>query len=206
MLDKRIHNRPHARLIEPNLSLKAIVYYGLFHLNMKHLSGSLFIVLLLAACNNSDLQEPLEYTGPLSEAENVELYYSDKDQVMVKMNAALLYEYQSGDREFPKGIFIEFFDEFGKLESTLKANEAYFFKDENKWRGRGNVEVRNTQKNEQLNTEELFWKPGQKRIFTDQFVTIKQQGDVIYGEGLEAAEDLSSYTITKLSGRFEVNE
>ncbi len=173
---------------------------------MKHFLGSILLTVLLAACNNSDLQEPLEYTGPLSETENVELYYSDKDQVLVKMNAALLYEHQSGDREFPKGIFIEFFDEFGKLESTLKANEAYFFKGENKWRGRGNVEVRNTQKNEQLNTEELFWKPGEKRIFTDKFVTIKQQGDVIYGEGLDAAEDLSSYTITKLSGRFEVNE
>lgn len=158
------------------------------------------------ACSNGELQEPLEYTGPLSEAEDVEMYYSDKDVVKVKMMARLLYEYQSGDREFPKGIYIEFFDEFGKLESTLKANEAYFFKNENQWRGRGNVEVRNVQKSEQLNTEELFWKPGEKRIFTEKFVTIKQQNDVIYGEGLDAAEDLSWYTITKLSGRLEVNE
>jgi LPS export ABC transporter protein LptC len=173
---------------------------------MKYILGSIFIILLAGSCSNNELQEPLEYTGPLSEAEDVELYYSDKDQVQVRLNAALLYEHQSGDREFPKGIFIEFFDEFGKLESTLKADEAYFFKADNQWRGRGDVEVTNTQKNEQLNTEELFWKPGEKRIFTDKFVTIKQQGDVIYGEGLDAAEDLSSYTITKLSGRFEVNE
>ena len=173
---------------------------------MKHTWTCIFIILVAAACSNSELQEPLEYTGPLSEAEDVEMYYSDKDVVKVKMMAKLLYEYQSGDREFPKGIYIEFFDEFVKLESTLKANEAYFFKNENQWRGRGNVEVRNVQKSEQLNTEELFWKPGEKRIFTEKFVTIKQQNDVIYGEGLDAAEDLSWYTITKLSGRLEVNE
>ena len=173
---------------------------------MKHTWTCIFIILVAAACSNSELQEPLEYTGPLSEAEDVEMYYSDKDVVKVKMMARLLYEYQSGDREFPKGIYIEFFDEFGKLESTLKANEAYFFKNENQWRGRGNVEVRNVQKSEQLNTEELFWKPEEKRIFTEKFVTIKQQNDVIYGEGLDAAEDLSWYTITKLSGRLEVNE
>jgi hypothetical protein len=49
-----------------------------------------------------------------------------------------------------------------------------YFKDENKWRRRGGkVEVINTAKQEQLNTEELFWKPDTKKIFTDKFVTIK---------------------------------
>ena len=41
-------------------------------------------------------------------------------------------------------------------------------------------------KNNQLNTEELFWNRLTKKIFTDKFVTIRQQGDVIYGTGLDA--------------------
>jgi hypothetical protein len=61
-------------------------------------------------------------------------------------------------------------------------------------------------KNEQLNTEELFWKPSQQKIFTDKFVTIRQEGDVIYGQGLEAKQDMSDYTILKPEGEFEVNE
>jgi LPS export ABC transporter protein LptC len=88
----------------------------------------------------------------------------------------------------------------------LKANHAYFFKEQNQWRGRGDVEVKNLQKKEQLNTEELFWKQSDKKIFTDKFVTIRQQGDVIYGEGLEAKEDMSDYTINKLRGTFNVKE
>jgi LPS export ABC transporter protein LptC len=173
---------------------------------LPHFTWVLLLLLSLAGCSKNELQEPLEYHGPLSEAEDVELYYSDKDQVKIRMTAPLLYEFKNGDREFPKGIYMEFFDDFGKMESTLKANHAFFFKTENQWRGRDNVEVKNIQKNEQLNTEELFWKPIDKKIFTDKFVTIRQQGDVIYGEGLDATEDLSDYTITKLSGRFEVNE
>ena len=165
-----------------------------------------FVAVLITACNNSDLKEPIEYTGPQRKVENVELYYTEKSMVKVKMQAPEFHEFLNGDREFPKGIYMEFYNEFGKLESTLRANHAYFFKKENQWRGPGKVEVKNIEKNEQLNTEELFWKQTEERIFTDKFVTIRQQGDVIYGEGLEAKQDMSDYVIKKPVGEFEVED
>jgi len=158
------------------------------------------------SCTGTDTKEPLEYKGPLSEFENVELFYSENETVKVKMLADLLYEFESGDREFPNGVYMEFYNEFGNLESTLRANHAYYFKKDDQWRGRGKVEVKNIEKNEQLNTEELFWKPKDKKIFTDKFVTILRQGDVIYGEGLEANEDMSDYMIKKPAAEFEVKE
>ena len=168
------------------------------------------LILLLAAiclsCSKTELKEPLEYNGPLSEAENMEMYYSEKDVVKVKMVAPLVYEFKNEDRECPKGIYIEFYDELGKLESTLKADHAYYFKEDNQWRGRGNVEVKNIQKNEQLNTEELFWKQSDKKIFTDKFVTIRQQEDILYGEGLDATEDMSDYTIRNISAELTFKE
>jgi LPS export ABC transporter protein LptC len=168
--------------------------------------GWVALLFLQVACNNTELKEPLVYTGPLRKAENIELYYSEKDQVKVKMVAAEMQEFESGDREFPKGIYMEFYDEFGMMESTLRANQAYFFKKENQWRGRGKVEVKNIAKNEQLNTEELFWKPGEEKIFTEKFVTIRQQGDVIYGQGLVANQDMSNYIIKEPQGEFDVKE
>lgn len=173
-------------------------------------SRSLLLACLLAtqvmSCNQSDLKEPLVYDGPQRIGENVELYYTEENQVKVKMIAAVVYEFESGDREFPKGLYLEFYDETGKLESTLRANEAYYFKKDQQWRGRGKVEVKNLEKNEQLNTEELFWKPAEEKIFTDKFVTIRQQTDVIYGQGLEAKQDMSDYVIKKPEGEFEVEE
>lgn len=166
----------------------------------------LFIAALAAACSQSDVKEPLVYDGPLRIVENMELFYTEDNQVKVKMNATMVYEFENGDREFPKGVYLEFFDEEGKLESTLRANEAYFFKKENQWRGRGKVEVKNLEKNEQLNTEELFWKPAEEKIFTDKFVTIRQESDVIYGQGLEAKQDMSDYVIKKPEGEFAVEE
>jgi LPS export ABC transporter protein LptC len=162
--------------------------------------------LLLASCNQSDLKEPLVYDGPLRIVENIELFYTEDNQVKVKMIAAEVHEFESGDREFPKGLYLEFYDERGQLESTLRANEAYYFKKEHQWRGRGKVEVKNLEKNEQLNTEELFWRPAEEKIFTDKFVTIRQETDVIYGQGLEAKQDMSDYIIKKPEGEFSVDE
>lgn len=166
----------------------------------------LFVCALCFACNGSDTKEPVEYKGPLSEFEDVELYYSENDKVKVKMTADLLYEFENGDREFPKGVYMEFFDETGKMESTLRANHAFYFKKDDQWRGRGKVEVKNILKNEQLNTEELFWIPKEKKIYNDVFVTIKRQGDVLYGQGMEANQDMTDYFIKKPVGDFEVKE
>lgn len=164
------------------------------------------LLVALSSCGDTGNNEILIYDGPVREAENVEHYYAENGIIKVRMVAEQLFELQNGDRQFPKGIYLEFYDETGKIESTLRANQAFFVKEDELWRGVGNVEVINTKKQEQLNTEELFWKPKDKRIYTDKFVTIRLQSDVIYGEGLEAAQDMSSYRILKPKGTLQVKE
>jgi len=167
-----------------------------------------FIVILslLFSCKKTETKHLIEYTGPLREIEKMETYYSENDKVKVKVLADIVYEYKDGDREFPKGLYLEFYNEFGRIETVLKANEAHYFKEENKWRARGKVEIRKIEADEQLNTEELFWKPAEKKIFTESFVTIREQGDVIYGDGLDAKQDLSDYNIRNPKGTFDVKE
>jgi len=184
---------------------KAIAPLWPFSFSMIRLT---FIILsfLAIGCTQTDLKEPVEYTGPLREVENIELYNSEGEKVKSKLTADLVYEFANGDREFPKGVYIEMYNEFGGLQSTLRANYARYIKQEDHWRGQGKVEVKNIEKNEQLNTEELFWNPKTKKIFTSKFVTIKVQGDVIYGTGLDAMQDLSDYQITNPKGTIEVEE
>lgn len=164
------------------------------------------VLLLILSCGVKEAPKPIIYDGPLTEAEDVDMLYTEKDQIKVKMKAKKINELQNGDREFPEGIYLEFFDETGKLTSTLAANQAYYFKQENKWRGRGKVEVKNIEKRQQLNTEELFWKPDTKKIFTEKFVTIKTESEILYGTGLDATENLSSYTIKNPEGDIDVKE
>lgn len=167
-----------------------------------------FIVLVftLGSCTKTEFKEPLEYTGPAREAENIELFNSENERVKSKLTAPLFYEFENGDKEFPKGVNIENYNEAGRLESTLRANYARYFKKENHYRGEGNVELKNMETNEQLNTEELFFNPVTDKIYTTKFVTIKTEGDVIYGTGLDAKRDLSDYVITSPTGTIGVKE
>ena len=156
--------------------------------------------LSLASCQQQEAVKPILYEGALSEAEDVTMHYTEKDILKVMLKAKRVLEFQNGDREFPDGIYLEFYDEFGKISSTLQANSAYYFKNE------GKVEVINIEKQEHLNTEELFWNMGTKKIFTDKFVTIKLQNEIIYGTGLDANQDLSNYQIKNPEGEFTVEE
>lgn len=159
---------------------------------------------LMEGCKRPDPPKPVEYKGALREAEDIEVLSTEKDQMKSKMKAKKILEFQNGDLELPEGMYLESYDEAGNLASTLKANTAYYFKEEKKWRARGKVEVTNIEKNEQLTTEELFWKPELKSIFTDKFVTIKESTRILTGTGLEAKQDMSDYSIKNLTGEIDI--
>jgi LPS export ABC transporter protein LptC len=162
--------------------------------------------IFLFSCTSNEKAKPVIYNGPLRQAENVTMHYAEKEKVKVILQAKKANEFQTGDREFPEGIYLEFYDETGKMTSTLKANTAYYFKQENKWRGQGNVVIVNIDNEQQLNTEELFWFPATKKISTEKFVTIVDHQDVIYGTGLKANQDLSNYSLKQISGEVEAKE
>lgn len=163
-------------------------------------------LVFLFSCTSKENPKPIIYDGPLRQAENITMHYAEKEKVKVILQAKKFNEFQTGDREFPEGIYLQFYDETGKMTSTLRANTAYYFKQENKWRGRGNVIVVNIDKDQQLNTEELFWLPATKKIFTENFVTITDHQDVIHGTHLKANQDLSNYSLKETTGTVEVKD
>jgi len=161
--------------------------------------------LICLGCGQLENKRLIEYQGAIREAHDIELYYTEEDTLSLRLTAGQLKEFKNGDRDFQDNVFIEFFHN-GTVTSTLSASQAYYFKATNKWRVQGNVELRSLQQREQLNTEELFWFPGGRRISTDKFVTVKSGTELIYGTGLDAAQDLSEYQIRRVEGEFEVDE
>jgi LPS export ABC transporter protein LptC len=71
---------------------------------------------------------------------------------------------------------------------------------------RGNVIVKSLDKGQTLNTEELNWKPETKTVYTEKFVTITTAEEILKGEGLDAAQDLSRYKIRKPTGVFPLKQ
>lgn len=166
-----------------------------------------FFTIVIASCNNDEaLKNVQEYAGPFLEVDSIETLYSDSAIVKVKLVAAKQYEFLNGDKEFPEGIYIEFYEVDGTISATLKANKAFYNKENDLYTGVGDVIVRNIKKEEQLNTEELFWKQNEQRVYTDKFVRIESEGDILTGEGLTAKQDFSSYKILKPTGTYSMPE
>jgi LPS export ABC transporter protein LptC len=146
------------------------------------------------------------YRGPMAEAVDIETLYSDSARIRIKLRAHKQLEFENGNREFPEGIFIEFYNEEEKLSTTLKANHAVYEKASEIYTGTGDVVVVDKLQDKQLNTEKLNWSRRKREVYTDNFVKIQTPDEVLMGEGLTADEDFSKYVIHKPTGTFSVKE
>lgn len=126
---------------------------------------------------------------------NFHLIQSDSAIVRSDIKAPKQLEFANGNMEFPEGIEIQIFEKDGQLSTTLTADRGYLFKRENIFKGEGNVKVINLIKDQKLNSEELFWEPNKKKIYTEKFVTVQDGEGLWQGSGLEADETFTDYNL-----------
>ena len=108
-------------------------------------------------------------------------------------------------QEFPKGIYLEQFDEDMSVQASLKADYAYYNEPAQLWTLRGNVHALN-RKGEQFDTQELNWDQHAHRVYSDSAIHITRERSIIEGVGFESNEEMSKYTILNPTGVFPINE
>lgn len=167
---------------------------------LPHLIFGLFFILQLMSCGTEVDSGMFElYTGPISTAYDINLYHSDSTIVRTHLQAKKQMEFESGDLEFPEGIEIVFFDKEGKVTTTMRADKGFYSRTSNLYRGEGDVRVKNLEKDQSLSSEELFWDPNTKKIYTEKFVTIQERETIFNGTGMEADEGFNEYKLFKVT-------
>lgn len=168
---------------------------------MKIISCFFLCLLLFASCREDVDKSQLEfYEGPMRIGHDIELLHSDSAVVVIKLVAAKQLAFQNGDIQFPEGILIHFYEKTGELSSTIRADRGFYERRLNLYRGEGDVRVHNIPKEQKLSSEELFWDPNKKIIYTDKFVTVEEPNRLIQGTGMEADEGFNEYRFDKVSG------
>lgn len=178
---------------------------------MRYLKVTILLVLvsyLFYNCQtkSGDIIEIQEYTGPIIELGHAVTFYSDSARVKMRMEAPKQFEFGSGDREFPEGLFLEFFDSDGNSTSTLRADYCYYTKKEDLYKATGNVIVQDVETSDRLDTEELYWSQKKEEVFTEKNVRIEKDGELHLGTGLEAKQDFSYWKILESRGTISLNE
>ena len=168
--------------------------------------------MLIAACSN-DLEKIHEISiqnqasFPIETIKNCEIIYSDSAKVRVLLNATLMNRYADEESyiEFKNGLKVQFFDVNGKKESELNADYAIIDEEKDLMLAQHNVVVRNVD-GDVLETEKLNWNKQKEEIFTDEFVKITTENEVIFGQGLVSNQNFSKYTIRKIKGTITINQ
>ncbi|SMD34919.1 LPS export ABC transporter protein LptC [Reichenbachiella faecimaris] len=167
------------------------------------MNKSWFIVGLIGlffSCKEQKKVDHEIYDGPEVAMRNIDMLVSDSAIIKLRLVARTQLVLSNQDRDFPDGIYLRFYNPFGLVTSTLLADKGYYFSEEDYYQAEGNVIMRSLFTGDELSTELLNWDPEKEQIYTDNFVTIKTEDEVLTGEGLEASQNFEEYTILKPSG------
>ena len=175
----------------------------------RYLLFSLSLLVSLFSCREGVDPESLQvYDGPVNSAQNIHILHSDSAVLRSEITAPKQLEFANGNLEFPEGIDIQFFNLQGQLETTMRADKGYFLRDQNLYKGEGNVQVKNLPKDQRLQTEELFWNQKDSTVYTDKNVIIKSDDNSIKGRGrgLKTNQSFSTYKILQPVGKFNTSK
>jgi LPS export ABC transporter protein LptC len=147
-------------------------------------------------------------SGPVMSAKNIEVVFSDSGRIEAKVTGILMNRYMTPEpyMEFPRGFKIYIFDSVLRTSTTISANYGIRKEYSRIMEAKGNVIVRNEQKKQQLNTEELTWNENRRLIFTSEPVKITTLDKIVFGKGLRSNESFSDYTILQVYGQMMVKK
>lgn len=172
---------------------------------------SALLGLLLFSCENdpADIAALMaRLDAQVETATDVEILYSDSAVVRVQVAGPVMLNHLDRlelRQEFPEGVDVRFFDNFGRESSRLTAKYAL------RLERLGEVIVRDSVvwqsgEGEKLETEELIWDEKRQKIYTRKFAVITRPDEIIYGHGFEADQDFSNARINSVEGRIALDE
>lgn len=168
---------------------------------------------LTSCVNKSDIEKVKAYNSivdslPTEIIYNFELKYSEEGNILFELNSPKAVNWGvQGLLIFPEGFEVTFFDKENNQKSYLRANYGENIERKKFMVAKGDVVITNFITKETLNTEEMNWDQNKKLIYTDKFVKITTEDDVIYGDGgFESDEEFNEWTIKNPYGDVYIND
>lgn len=174
------------------------------------LPAVLMIAFLLFSCR-PDMQTVESLTraddSPIESTFDMELVYTEAARIVMTLSAPRMDRYEGEENylEMPEGMEVFFFDSLMNVTSRMSARYAISYDDRDLIEARNDVVVVN-ERQEKLNTEQLTWDRSQGIIFSEKFVRVTTEDEVIYGDGLEADERFDQWEIKKPRGTFLIED
>ena len=184
--------------------------------SFKTTAGSIFLLLAVVffamACQSNDPEEIKavvdEDNHPSLSVKDLESTITDSGRVKYRFLSPEMNQYDNRSEpytEFPQGLHLLVYNDSGDVEARIKSQYAIYHKKNELWELQNNVEAVNF-KDEVINTEQLFWDANKKQVYSDEFIKITTEDEILTGYGFESDEKFENYTIKNISGIVAVDE
>ncbi|HUX53774.1 MAG TPA: LPS export ABC transporter periplasmic protein LptC [Williamwhitmania sp.] len=164
---------------------------------------------IISCTNDLDVVKSLnvDESQATQTGKHITTLYSEGGKIKVKMISPVLQRFENAEDPktiFPQGLEIFFYDQNNKVSSSLICNYAIYYEVQKLWEARNNVIGKNT-KGETLNTERLFWNEKTRRIYSNDYTTVKSvDGSVYRGNKFESDDHFENYTLSGFSGNINI--
>ena len=172
----------------------------------------MMLAIFFSACRRSEVQQttvsvPREQIAVLI-TDTVSTLISDSGITRYRIEAPQWLIFDKTDppyQEFPKGIYLEQFDEDLSVAASLEADYAYYDETAQQWTLIGNVKAMNRE-GEQFETPKMMWNQQTHRVFSDTSIHITRETSIIEGVGFDSNEQMTQYTILHPTGVFPIKD
>lgn len=144
---------------------------------------------------------------PDQKSEKLYILQSDGGIPQFKLYAPLAEVFSKPENitKFRKGIKVNFYDADGQLETILTGLYGEINETKGTMRVLDSVQLYNPKKKQTMYSEALYWNQKDSVIFTDKMVMVKSPTEQLYGKGIRAKQDFSSYEFIEPQGKILTN-
>jgi LPS export ABC transporter protein LptC len=170
----------------------------------------LVIILLAASCEKkigiirkSDIE-----SLPTQTVKDFTTTYTDSATKQLVMSSPLMERYSNRKDpywEFKSGIKVVFYDGKKDPVGTLTSKYAKYAEDKKLWELKDSVIAVN-EKNEVMETELLYWDQSKELVYTDRFVRMTSEDQIVMGTGFQSDPRFMNWHIRNVSASFYIQE
>ena len=169
------------------------------------------IIMFFSSCDNNNIEKinalTSQLNAPTMSVTNTEILYTENALIHTKIISPQINRYLDIEEpytEFPKGLYVEFYDSTQKPTSFIKAKYCIYDETERLWTAENDV-VSISDQGDTLNTEYLIWDEQNRKVYSDRYVRISNKDGVVHGKGFEANQDLTNWKIKQTSGTISLD-
>lgn len=182
---------------------------------LKRFAIILTLFLLLQSCTDLSEYEQERVKQVMSdsllsvtESRNIEMDLIENGVRKVTVTSPYAATYNSDgqtETELKESVHVTVRDASGVIRTTVTSQSARYINGNSEFHFKSDVVV-HTDDGRRLYTDYLEWSQHERTVHTPDFVVIVTESDSITGYGLNGTDDLNSYTLSEVTGEFELEQ